>query len=141
MRYMKWLLESILLSGTEPHLEVDNIFLVNVPPPVSFISINPLYIPLTHNDTLLYFFPWNRRAVRSCLQSTPLGQAGAECSLSLILKRSLFILQPISLPLDRLYTSSSTRAPGCIFSQPLLDLSDTYCPEPDSDLTVTGRLL
>lgn len=34
---MEHLLENILLSGTEPHLEIDNIFLGNIPPPVLFL--------------------------------------------------------------------------------------------------------
>lgn len=47
MEFMEHLLENILFSGTEPHLEIDNIFLGNIPPPVLFLSINSFYIPLT----------------------------------------------------------------------------------------------
>lgn len=49
MEFMERLLENILLSGAEPHLEIDGIFLGNIPPlvPVPFPSINSCHFPLT----------------------------------------------------------------------------------------------
>lgn len=44
---MECLLVNILLSGTDPHLEIDNIFLGNIPPPAPFLSLNSFYIFLT----------------------------------------------------------------------------------------------
>lgn len=49
MEFMERLLENILLSGTEPHLEIDGIFLGNISSlvPLPFLSINFFHFPLT----------------------------------------------------------------------------------------------